>query len=144
MRLEAFAGGWEVARSIEDRRAGARGRFLGQARFIPAGQGLDYAETGEMTLGTAAPVSAMRSYLWRDRGGAIEVSFADGRLFHRFRSDETAPGASHDCPPDLYRVRYDFAGWPCWRAEWRVRGPRKDYRSLTTYRPSGQVGGNAA
>jgi len=31
-------------------------------------------------------------------------------------------------------VTYDFRKYPQWRAEWRVEGPKKDYRMVTTYR----------
>lgn len=137
MRLEAFAGHWDVDRTIEDVRAGATGRFTGHARFAPVPEGLRYREEGTLTLGDAAPVTATREYLWRDGGGGvIEVLFGDGRFFHRFLPDETDPGDSHDCPPDLYRVRYDFSRWPRWRAEWRVTGPRKDYAMVSRFSPA--------
>jgi hypothetical protein len=138
MRLSAFAGDWIIARTIEDVRGGRSGRLDGQARFVPdAGGGLVYAEEGLLTLGGGPPARAGRRYLWRDGGaGAIEVRFEDGRFFHRFYADEERPSAVHDCPPDQYRVRYDFARWPRWTAEWRVRGPRKDYAMATLYRPA--------
>ena len=60
-------------------------------------------------------MTATRDYLWRDGGaGTIEVRFGDGRFFHRFLADEPEPAAEHDCPPDRYRVRYDFSRWPRW------------------------------
>jgi len=46
------------------------------------------------------------------------------------------PAAEHDCPPDHYRVRYDFRSWPRWQADWRVRGPRKDYTLGSAYQPA--------
>lgn len=137
MRLEAFAGDWEIDRDIEDVRAGRTGRFSGRARFTPAPDGLRYREEGDLVLGDAPPMAATRDYLWRDAGaGVIEVLFSDGRPFHRFLPDETDPGDTHDCPPDLYRVRYSFARWPRWQAEWRVSGPRKDYAMLSRYAPA--------
>ena len=79
---------------------------------------------------------ATRRYLWKDGGaGTIDVLFDDGRLFHRFDAEDEAPAAEHACPPDTYRVRYDFRRWPRWQAEWRVTGPRKDYGILSRYRP---------
>ena len=71
-------------------------------------------------------MTATRDYLWRDAGaGAIEVLFADGRLFHRFLLDEPDPAAEHACPPDTYRVRYDFragrAGGPSGASPARAR-----------------------
>ncbi|MBP7002967.1 DUF6314 family protein [Amaricoccus sp.] len=138
MRLSAFEGEWELTRDIDDARAGQRGRFVGRARFTPAPEGLRYREEGALTLGDGPALAASRDYLWRaGPEGAIDVLFADGRLFHSFRPADPAPAAEHDCPPDLYRVRYDFAAWPRWQVAWRVSGPRKDYDMLSRFRPAG-------
>lgn len=121
--------------------------------------GLIYEETGVLHLPDAAPMQASRRYLWRKAGpgpGAgpgIAVYFPDGRFFHAFgvppegaAPHEVAAGsgaafsvveATHWCDPDDYHVRYDFAHWPAWRAEWRVKGPRKDYVMLSEYRRDG-------
>jgi hypothetical protein len=137
MRLEAFQGLWDIARDIEDVRAGRSGRFSGRAAFHPDAKGLAYREEGRLALDGAAPVTATRDYLWRDGGaGTIEVYFADGRFFHRFLADEPEPAAEHDCPPDRYRVRYDFRPWPRWTAAWAVAGPRKDYRLVSRFTPA--------
>jgi hypothetical protein len=135
MRLQSFAGKWEIDRTIEDVRAGRTGRFAGRARFTPKAEGLHYREEGTLMLEGAPPMTATRDYAWRDGGGGmIEVRFGDGRYFHRFLPEEIAPADVHDCPPDTYRVRYDFGRWPEWRAEWRVTGPRKDYGMVSHYR----------
>jgi hypothetical protein len=134
MRLAAFEGDWLLARAVEDLRAGETGTLTGTARFTHDAGGLAYLEEGTLTLGAGPAGAASRRYLWRDAGaGAIEVLFPDGRFFHRFHPDEPAPAAVHDCPPDRYRVRYDFRSWPRWTAEWRVRGPRKNYVTVTHY-----------
>lgn len=138
MRLSAFEGTWTMSRSIDDALTGRPGRLDGVARFSPEADGLACVETGLLTLSGRPAMTASRRYLWRDGGaGAIEVSFEDGRFFHRFDADSAAPSALHDCPPDEYRVRYDFTRWPDWSAEWRVRGPRKDYAMVTRYAPAG-------
>jgi hypothetical protein len=135
MRLDAFEGNWRIDRAIEDIRAGRTGRFTGTARFTRLPEGLAYVEEGTLTLDAAAPLTATRRYLWRDGGAStIEVLFADGTFFHRFYADEARPAAEHACPPDRYRVRYDFARWPRWQAEWRVEGPAKDYAMVSSYR----------
>ncbi len=136
MQLRAFAGRWRIGRTIEDVRAGRSGRLAGTARFAPVPEGLAYREEGTLAFPGSAPMRASRGYLWRDGGaGTIDVHFADGRFFHRFDAEDAAPASSHHCPPDLYRVRYDFRAWPRWQAEWRVTGPRKDYAMVTTYTP---------
>ena len=81
-------------------------------------------------------MEARRVYLWRDaEPGAVAVTFDDGRPFHQF--DLTGGEARHACPPDTYRVRYDFSEWPVWTARWRVTGPRKDYLMTSRYRRPG-------
>jgi hypothetical protein len=140
MRLDAFRGTWTLVRSIEDVRHARIGSFAGEARFTPGAEGLDYLEEGMISLGGSGPFRATRRYVWCDDGASsIEVRFADGRFFHRFYADEDRPSAVHDCAADQYRVRYDFRRWPRWRAEWRVRGPAKDYGMVSEYRPAGQV-----
>lgn len=131
MRLADFAGLWRLEREIDDRLTGAPGRFTGRAEFRPVDGGLAYREEGELTLGVAPGVLAVRTYLWREEGGLIRVDHGDGRPFHSF--DPAAPEARHWCAPDDYRVRYDFSRWPDWQAEWEVRGPRKDYRMRSRY-----------
>lgn len=136
MQLQSFAGRWRIGRTIEDVRAGRTGGLAGTACFAPVPGGLAYREEGTLDFSGSAPMRASRRYLWRGGGaGTIDVHFADGRFFHRFDAADPAPASSHDCPPDRYRVRYDFRAWPRWQAEWRVTGPRKDYAMLTTYTP---------
>ena len=140
MQLWAFEGEWSIERWIEDVRGGRAGRFSGKAVFERGDSGLLYCETGTLQLDGGVPVTASRRYSWCDGGaGAIDVRFEDGRIFHRFYADEAAPSAVHFCAPDQYRVRYDFAAWPRWEAEWRVRGPRKNYGIRSAYRPAGQT-----
>ena len=133
--LAAFGGNWTLERRIEDALSGQILRFSGTARFTPGAPGLVCDEAGEMRLPGQPPMPAGRRYLWRVQGGDIAVLFADGRPFHLI-GPGARPEAVHDCPPDLYRVRYDFRRWPDWEAEWRVQGPRKSYVSVTAYRPA--------
>jgi len=136
--LADFAGSWLLDRRIRDHRGGREGRFLGRAAFVPAGAALAYHEEGLLTLEGQAPLQAERRYLWRAEGGRIIVDHGDGRPFHGF--DPAAPEARHLCAPDDYAVRYDFARWPLWTAEWTVRGPRKDYTLLSAYVPLAVAG----
>lgn len=130
--LDAFAGRWRIARQIDDRRAGQMARFDGEVVFMPEGPGLRYEETGVMHLPGQPPMQATRRYDWRPGAGGIEVFFDDGRFFHTI-GPGAQPRARHECAPDLYRVAYDFTGWPLWRAVWQVSGPRKDYEMVTRY-----------
>ncbi len=112
-----------MARLIDDRLAGRRGRFEGTVIFVPEGEGLRYHEAGELIMDGAKPMAATRDYLWREGEDGIEVFFEDGRPFHTI-----GEMASHWCDPDQYDVAYDFSHWPDWQATWQVHGPRKDYR----------------
>ena len=131
-QLSDFEGKWSVERMIEDR-LGPDGVFTGAAVFAPAPEGLAYREAGLLRLGGGPAFHAERAYLWREAGGRIVVAFADGRPFHDF--DPAEPVAHHPCAADDYAVRYDFSGWPHWRAEWTVTGPRKDYTMTSLYSP---------
>ncbi len=133
VRLAEFAGDWLLTRRIEDRR-GPGGQLDGRASFVVAAVGLDYHEAGLLQLGSAAAVRAERRYRWREEAGRIVVTFADGQAFHDFDPAEPQSEAEHHCPPDFYKVRYDFISWPEWSTEWQVRGPRKDYRMLSRFR----------
>ena len=124
---QALAGEWTVARLIADQRTGQPGRFDGIARLTPVAGGLDYAEAGQLTLGTAAPLQAKRGYRWQFDADGVAVFFSDGRAFHRFQPGVSGPGTDHLCGADLYRVRYDWGDWPAWQATWQVTGPAKDY-----------------
>ena len=129
--LDDFIGRWRLERQIDDRLAGLRGQFIGEAVFAPDGQGVLLTETGILRYGDGTPMQAERRYLWRADGQGIAVDFVDGRAFHWFSCDQ--PEADHQCAPDHYRVRYEFDNWPVWRAHWSVTGPHKNYRMVSGY-----------
>lgn len=134
VQLGDFEGRWTLSRRIEDRLTGTEARFSGEAVLRPVPGGLAYREEGLLQLAGAPALTAVRDYLWREVAGRIVVAHGDGRPFHDF--DPADPVARHWCDPDDYRVRYDFAGWPAWRAEWVVKGPRKDYTMWSGYSPA--------
>jgi len=129
-QLADFEGQWQVERTIVQA-DGTRGRFVGTVRFTPQGPGtLAYREEGTITLGTGPALQAGRSYIWKE---GLHVLFDDGRPFHRIPAQG---GTSiHICPPDTYKVGYDFSRWPEWTATWDVSGPRKSYRTVSTCWP---------
>lgn len=134
LELGDFAGGWSLTREIVDRRAG-QGRFVGSAVFSPSSRGLDYCETGTLTLAAGGSFAATRRYHWQSEGAEIAVYFEDGRFFHRFAPSGSA-AATHFCDPDDYGVAYDFSDWPRWQSRWTVVGPRKDYTMVSRYVPA--------
>lgn len=130
IELTALEGRWNFDRRIthDD---GTLAHVTGSAVFHPDADGLIYDETGQISLNGSTPLSATRRYLWRP---GLHVLFEDGRPFHTVPSPGEA--AIHDCPPDTYVVRYEFADWPRWETRWQVTGPRKAYTMLTVYAPA--------
>ncbi|MEO0389347.1 MAG: DUF6314 family protein [Pseudomonadota bacterium] len=127
-KLGDFEGIWHLNRTIRHA-DGTQAHFIGQCSFTPRGGGMDYQETGVLTLPGAAPFEAQQSYRW---GRGMAVTFPNGRAFHRV-PPQGGPVA-HWCKPDQYDGTYDFAAWPDWTLTWTVQGPRKDYTSVTHYR----------
>lgn len=126
--LADFRGDWRVHREIAQAR-GPGARFEGIARWGEADGGLSYVETGTMTLAGQPPMAAERRYFWTED---LSVLFDDGRFFHRVPA--AGGTAQHWCDPDSYTLVYDFDAWPDFTVDWRVTGPRKDYRAHTAYR----------
>ncbi len=137
--LSEFRGSWNIYRSIEDRLLDRIGHLKGTADFIPDGPAFVYSEQGELTFAGQPALSTRRDYLWRADGAAVLVLFADGKPFHRFLLSGSTAEASYWCDPDQYRVLYEFSDWPNWTTTWSVKGPRKDYLSVTRFERSGDM-----
>jgi len=133
--LADLEGCWHLTRTIEDARAGVTGHLEGTCHWVRDGAGLRQEEEGVLRYGTAAPLRAARSYLWRETADGLAVFFADGRAFHRLGAERLED--RHWCDPDTYDVRYDFTQWPDWTQVWRVTGPRKDAWIKSRFQPFG-------
>jgi uncharacterized protein DUF6314 len=132
-----FEGRWHLHRDVFDILLELPGTFEGEALFEPVKDGLRYSEKGSLAFGGLTGLVTHRAYLWQFAAdGLIDVYFEDGRLFHQFDPVRGRPRARHFCAPDDYQVVYDFRNWPQWRSEWRVEGPKKDYRMVSEYRPA--------
>ena len=126
--LRDFAGRWQLRRRIEDALASELLAGEGTVDLRPApGGGLIYDEEIRLAAPGRPALRGTRRYLWQPVPGGIAVVFEDGRPFHRIALGAAEAEDRHDCAPDLYRVRYDFSGWPIWSARWEVAGPRKSY-----------------
>lgn len=133
-----FAGAWRLQRRIEDARDGRVWDGVGRAALVADGRGgLIHDETVILALPGQAPLTGTRRYLWAAAPGAVAVSFADGRPFHTIALGVAMSRDTHDCPPDRYVGRHDFARWPVWVVQWDVLGPRKEYRMITTWTRAG-------
>ena len=132
--LRAFlAGGWNLSRTIDDRRTGQRGTLEGTATFAPEGDGLVYREEGVLELaGYRGPV--MQAYRYRfPAPHRAEVAFRDGGLFHALDLSRGVWAAEHVCADDLYRGDFRVEGPDRWRVSWTVTGPRKDQTLISRY-----------
>jgi hypothetical protein len=126
--LGDFLGAWALAREIRHG-DGSVARFEGRAEWSLTGDGALCLESGTLTLPEGTALQGERRYRWDH---ALNVYFDDGRFFHAVPA--AGGTAEHDCPPDRYLARYDFARWPSWDCTWQVRGPRKDYVMTGRYR----------
>ena len=127
MKLTNFNGLWQLSRAITHANGG-QAQFEGTANWAPHPDGLFYEEVGQLRIENAQPIKATRSYIWKV---GLNIYFPDGRFFHQVPLN--GEEAHHNCPPDDYRVRYDFAKWPSFSAKWRVTGPKKDYEMVSIY-----------
>ena len=132
--LADFFGRFRVERRIEDKRAQTESGFMGEAEISRTQVGAIYHERGALIMGDQR-FQAERSYLWHSAGARIEVMFADGRPFHDFDPVAGGKATEHLCGADWYRGGYELTDWPVWSVTWDVEGPRKLYRSITTYTP---------
>ncbi|MDF1854756.1 DUF6314 family protein [Pseudooceanicola sp.] len=142
-RLADFSGIWRLQRRIRHG-DGTSGQAEGQVVFAPAGEGLRQHETGLLRMngpeGPMPPLAFTRDYLWSEGADELIVRFSDGRDFHHFDATGAKASAHHICPPDDYRVAYDFSAWPDWRAVWMVSGPQKSYTMDTLFYREGAKG----
>ena len=148
LKLESFAGRWSILREIRDERVNSTGRMEGVATFSPhpvEKNTLVMEENGILQMAGAPALTANRKYIWRETvaGDAIDIFFEDERPFHKINLGRTMPSDTHICTPDFYDVSYDFRRWPSWIAEWRVTGPRKNYRLWSRFNYAGAIMDNS-
>ena len=132
--FNALQGDWHLTRTI----AGF-GRMTGAARFCAASADtLHYHEAVEVTRDNGNTNQGYRDYVYHLKDNEIEVSFTDGKPFHRL--EFTAGGAwprratgHHGCAADIYEASYRFKGPNAFSVRWTVKGPRKDYVAQTRY-----------
>jgi hypothetical protein len=140
--LEFFVGDWDLDRSIEDHRSGARGTFRGRASVTEtlggagaaAAERLLYEEVGELLFGAyQGPAHRTLEYVRLDDTSVL-LRFGDGRPF--IEVDLTAGHCTrvHDCGEDRYEITMAAVSHDLMEERWRVRGPEKDYDAVTTLR----------
>ena len=126
--LADFIGSWSVSRQITHH-GGPNAQLTGTAVWRLIRGGALYHETGQLKIAGQGAMTAEQRYIWRDD---LSVWFDETRFFHNVPVLGGAVG--HFCSPDQYDGTYDFSRWPVWSVTWDVSGPRKAYRSVTSYR----------
>ena len=123
---EYLLGTWEVERALEDAALGA-GSFRGSATFRTDADGIAWEEAGTMRLGRYAG-PARRELRIAPAGNGWEVSFADGRPFHRLELSGSGCRMHHPCGADSYDGELELLGPDEFAIRWRVSGPAKAQR----------------
>ena len=124
---DVLLGSWQVRRTVIDFLAGTNCVFSGQA-VVTADA---FEETGGIRIGERT-LPASRSYRLERRGDVIAVLRADGSAFISL-DGPASQSVRHDCGADLYVGRLLFRGPHEWAEAWRVKGPRKNYASLSRF-----------
>ncbi|TPN78553.1 hypothetical protein FJ987_11045 [Mesorhizobium sp. CU2] len=122
----ALIGRWHVRRVVRDFAGSAGCVFSGEALLTDSG----FSEEGEMRVGDRA-LPASRAYRLERQDGCVLV-FRGAELFIRLGG---APSqiVHHQCGDDLYIGRFIFRSDE-WVEAWRVKGPRKNYASVSRFR----------
>ncbi|MEZ2333374.1 DUF6314 family protein [Mesorhizobium sp. RCC_202] len=122
----ALIGRWQVHRVV-------RG-FIGSASCVFAGEALltesGFSEEGEMRLGDRA-MPASRAYRLERQDGSVLV-FRGDEVFIRL-DERPSQIMHHQCGDDSYIGRLIFRGFDEWIEAWRVKGPRKNYASISRF-----------
>jgi hypothetical protein len=126
-------GEWRVERTLEDHRLHETGLFSGTATIAPCGRGpqqtAQYHEVGQLRFG-AYRGTAFRSLRYlRDQGGAVTVTFEDGRRFVACDLRSGRCATTHLCGDDRYEVSWRVVSRDVLVEQWRARGPCKDYEA---------------
>jgi len=138
--FEFLEGKWSIRRRFEGTYSG---EFTGEATFAPDkddGSVYHYAEQGGLTDAEGQRFDAKQSYRYRLSEGQLQVlkrEASDWIVMHDldFRNDDGIATASHRhlCGQDDYATVYrvDLSG--NLEVDYRVSGPKKDYRIHSLY-----------
>ncbi|MBA1141691.1 DUF6314 family protein [Mesorhizobium neociceri] len=125
---DSLACAWTVRRTMIDFLARTSYKFTGNA-VVTANA---FTERGVMQIGAHA-MPASRAYKLERRGHLIVILRADGSEFIELEPKATQ-NVQHHCGADVYAGRFLFRGPDEWAEAWRVKGPRKNYASLSRFR----------
>ena len=121
----ALIGRWHVRRVVRDFAGSVGCVFSGEALLTDNG----FSEEGEMRFGDRT-LPASRAYGLERQDGSVLV-FRGGELFIRL-GGVPSQVVHHQCGDDLYVGRFIFRSDE-WVEAWRVKGPRKNYTSISRF-----------
>jgi hypothetical protein len=124
--MSVLIGHWRVRRVVRDFGGTASCVFSGAASITDDG----FAEEGEMRVGDRA-MPASRTYRLERQGGSMLV-FRGNAFFIRLE-ERPAQLVHHRCGDDNYVGRFIFRSRDEWIEAWRVKGPRKNYASVSRF-----------
>ncbi len=90
-----------------------------------------FKESGELQIGYSR-IESVRSYTLNTGDERVEVLYPDMRPFVCI-SAKPVQRVHHHCGEDEYRGRFFFLNQHLLVEVWEVVGPRKNYRSITTF-----------
>jgi len=128
---DALIGRWQVRRVVRDFIGSASCAFAGEALLTESG----FSEEGEMRIGDRA-MPASRAYRLERQGGSVLV-FRGDEVFIRL-DDRPSQIVHHQCGDDSYAGRLIFRARDEWAEVWRVKGPRKNYTSISRFHRQGR------
>ncbi len=133
--LEILLGKWQFTRDIPGH-ASMKGSAIFQKT---AGDQILYREEGELITGDYTS-SFFKEYLFEKAPGGFAVYFKETpkKLFHTVILELSAENlwwgnTEHQCLCDHYASTYAFFARGQFSITHQVKGPRKDYKSITLY-----------
>ena len=133
--FDQLQGAWRL-----DRRIGEEATMTGKAQFGPCEfDRLSYKESGRLVLKSGTSHEAYRSYIYSRLPDGFQVWFdePEPRLFHdvhlRRAGDALCGKVTHLCGQDNYETHYRFSADASFCITHNVRGPKKDYVSITVF-----------
>lgn len=150
--LSALVGKWTFERSITDSLTSSVQRVCGQIQYQlqePNFDSLRYREDGFLELPNGSKIEVFREYEYLQKDGVLEIYFVENgeraHLFLSLKFEKIENGywvatSDHLCIMDLYkgtfRIAFDGIGASAVEMTYRVKGPNKDYESVTILRPT--------
>ncbi len=135
---EFLLGQWRLERTLTDHLLHETGVFSGTAtvtrRTVAAPETAQYREVGLLRFGAYQGTARRSLGYQRQTGGAVTMTFEDGREFVACDLRSGRWRAVHRCGEDRYELGWRVVARDVISEGWRVRGPLKDYEARCVFR----------